>query len=212
MKNKEIFEKMSDYGYNLLMIDENDTVELLNSIANSDEHRILEGFPVVLLNIIRRGGMAVNDYKRLNENAIKMVKLSLALYLLEGNKSIVKGTVDKFKLNKNDINGYLKKLESRNTLNVKEMKLDSTRMINTFEKYRNETQSRESNKIIELRKNMEFNISMNILFSPKQKELVFKRLNGEVFSQTEKEYYSRIVKKKIEAILNESVRELLMNL
>jgi len=212
MKNKEIFEKMSDYGYNLLMIDENDTVELLNSIANSDEHRILEGFPVVLLNIIRRGGMAVNDYKRLNENAIKMVKLSLALYLLEGNKSIVKGTVDKCKLNKNDINGYLKKLESRNTLNVKEMKLDSTRMINTFEKYRNETQSRESNKIIELRKNMEFNISMNILFSPKQKELVFKRLNGEVFSQTEKEYYSRIVKKKIEAILNESVRELLMNL
>jgi hypothetical protein len=46
------------------------------------------------------------------------------------------------------------------------------------------------------------------LFSPKQKELVFKKLNGGSFTKTEREYYSRIVRKKLEAIANEEVREI----
>lgn len=212
MKEKELFERMSNYGYNLLMTDENDAVELLNSIMNSSEYRVLEGFPVVLMNILKRGSMSADDYKHLNENAKKMVKISLALYLFDKNRSIVEKALVNFNLKKQDINGYLKSFKSKNLFNVKDLKLDSLRMVNTFEKYKNEAQNRESDKIIELRKNMEFNISMNRLFSPKQKDLVFKRLNGEVFTQTEKEYYSRVVKKKIEAILNESVRELLLNI
>jgi hypothetical protein len=38
------------------------------------------------------------------------------------------------------------------------------------------------------------------LFSPKQKDLVFKKLNRKPFTKTEREYYSRVVKKKLEAI------------
>ena len=38
------------------------------------------------------------------------------------------------------------------------------------------------------------------LFSPKQKDLVFKKLNREPLTKTEREYYSRVVKKKLEAI------------
>ena len=43
------------------------------------------------------------------------------------------------------------------------------------------------------------------LFSPKQKELVFKKRDGLAFTKTEREYYSRIVRKKLEAIANEEV-------
>jgi len=41
---------------------------------------------------------------------------------------------------------------------------------------------------------------MDRLFSPKQKDLVFKKLNREPLTKTEREYYSRVVKKKLEAI------------
>jgi hypothetical protein len=43
------------------------------------------------------------------------------------------------------------------------------------------------------------------LFSPKQKDLVFKKLNGESFTKTEREYYSRVVKKKLQSIANSDV-------
>ena len=46
------------------------------------------------------------------------------------------------------------------------------------------------------------------LFSPKQKDLVFKKLDGESFTKTEREYYSRVVRKKLEAIANKEVREI----
>ena len=46
------------------------------------------------------------------------------------------------------------------------------------------------------------------LFSPKQKDLVLKKLNGESFTKTEREYYSRVVRKKLEAIANGEVRDI----
>jgi len=51
-------------------------------------------------------------------------------------------------------------------------------------------------------------IFLDRLFSPKQKDLVFKKLNGESFTKTEREYYSRVVRKKLEAIADKEVREI----
>ena len=49
---------------------------------------------------------------------------------------------------------------------------------------------------------------LNRLFSPKQKELVLKKLNNQPMTKTEREYYSRTSKKKLGAILNETVQEI----
>jgi len=43
------------------------------------------------------------------------------------------------------------------------------------------------------------------LFSPKQRELVLKRRDGKAFTKTEREYFSRIVRKKLEAIADDDV-------
>lgn len=51
-------------------------------------------------------------------------------------------------------------------------------------------------------------IYLDKLFSPKQKDLVFKKLHGKSFTKTEREYYSRVVRKKLEAIANKEVREI----
>ena len=49
--------------------------------------------------------------------------------------------------------------------------------------------------------------NLGILFSPKQKELVLKRLRGEPFTKTEREYYSRVVKKKLKAVASSEIRK-----
>jgi hypothetical protein len=46
------------------------------------------------------------------------------------------------------------------------------------------------------------------LFSPKQKELIKKRLEGLPLAKTEQEYYSRSVKKKEVALANMELRGL----
>ena len=58
-------------------------------------------------------------------------------------------------------------------------------------------------------------VYLDRLFSAKQKELVFKKREGRGLTKTEREYFSRIVRKKLEAIANEEVvglaRELIHN-
>jgi hypothetical protein len=47
---------------------------------------------------------------------------------------------------------------------------------------------------------------LDLLFSEKQKELIFKRLNEQPMTKTEREYFSRVVKKKLAAIGNEEMQ------
>jgi len=54
----------------------------------------------------------------------------------------------------------------------------------------------------------DFDSYLSRLFSPKQKELVFKKRDGKSFTKTEREYYSRTVRKKLEAIADDEVRGL----
>jgi len=52
------------------------------------------------------------------------------------------------------------------------------------------------------------NLHLNTLFPPKQKELVLRKLNGEPLTKTEQEYYSRVVKRKLEALANSEIRKI----
>jgi len=55
-------------------------------------------------------------------------------------------------------------------------------------------------------------IHLDRLFSPKQKELVLKKREGMAFTKTEREYYSRIVRKKLAAIASEKLGKLARSL
>ena len=41
---------------------------------------------------------------------------------------------------------------------------------------------------------------LSLLFSPRQKDLLYKKLRGEPMTKTEREYFSRVVKKKLMAL------------
>ncbi len=49
---------------------------------------------------------------------------------------------------------------------------------------------------------------MSQVFSKKQKELFLKKLKGEKLAKTEREYYSRVVKKKVLALANSDLHKL----
>ena len=58
------------------------------------------------------------------------------------------------------------------------------------------------------RPSTQLSIYLDRLFSPKQKDLIFKKLNEESLTKTEREYYSRVVRKKLKAIAMSEVREI----
>jgi len=49
---------------------------------------------------------------------------------------------------------------------------------------------------------------LRLLFSPKQEELIMKKLKGDTFTKTEREYYSRVVKKKLKVLAYKPLHEL----
>jgi len=49
---------------------------------------------------------------------------------------------------------------------------------------------------------------LRLLFSPKQEELIMKKLEGEAFTKTEREYYSRVVKKKLKVLADKPIHDL----
>jgi hypothetical protein len=53
---------------------------------------------------------------------------------------------------------------------------------------------------------------LSTLFPPKQKELILKKLKGDLLSKTEQEYYSRVVKKKLEGLANSELRKIALTL
>ena len=76
-----------------------------------------------------------------------------------------------------------------------------------FEKESGKSKQR-SDKFEEL--SLEFALSQ--LFSPKQKELFKKKLDGQLLSKTENEYYSRTVKKKVASLANPELHRLAQKL
>lgn len=56
-----------------------------------------------------------------------------------------------------------------------------------------------------LNRSADLQVHLRRLFSSKQKDLVFKKLNRKPFTKTEREYYSRVVRKKLASIANSEV-------
>jgi len=57
-------------------------------------------------------------------------------------------------------------------------------------------------KKLENKRESSFQDALSELFTEKQKELLFKVLNKETLTKTEKEYFSRVVKKRLKALRN----------
>jgi hypothetical protein len=219
MERKDLVLNLGRLGYSLVTPDvpevgEEQVVELLAELVDSKDLRLVEGFPVVLANCAQRGmnldfTALLAKHKprsRKRQNLEKLLLLSSDLLTQEGLDK--PEGLEKVKKSFKDKYGDLLANEVV-TLGAK-TSLSTERLRNTLRRYSStlktsrSTRKREKDK---QRRSFQLNYFLSTLFSPKQKELVLKKLNGEPLNKTEKEYFSRTVKKKLEALNNSEVRK-----
>ena len=192
---------------------------ILDALASSNDQALVIRFPAVL-SICARNGVALNSHALFSkywesspkkQNLEKLLLISAELFDLEG-----------IEAPKN-----LKKIAS--SLKAKYGTLLSAKMLplssgisismrdiqNTLRDYTAKTKDvmtafkqgkleQEPTRDI-LNRSADLQVHLRRLFSFKQKDLVFKKLNRKPFTKTEREYYSRVVRKKLASIANSEV-------
>ena len=192
---------------------------ILDALASSNDPALVVRFPVVL-SICARNGVSLNSHALFSKywesspkkkNLEKLLLISGELFDLEGIEAPqnLKKIVRSLKAKYGSLqSAKLLSLSSGMTISIKDIQ-------NTLREYT----LKIKNAVLEstggssegepkgdtLKRSPELNACLDWLFSPKQKDLVFKKLSSQSFTKTEREYYSRVVRKKLKAIANPEV-------
>jgi hypothetical protein len=216
MKNSDLFERVNALGFPLFSTEEDNNANLtLADMVKSRDLRLLEGFPVVLANSAEKG---LFDYDKVNRYLkkpfdksylVSLVVLSLALYKLFNLKF---SWADEFYKSlpsngKKEFNGFLEKLKNNTDFNVAGREMSVQRLKTVFNNYFSQSQAK-LNELLSVKDELSLEYSLSQVFSPKQKELFLKKLKREKLTKTEKEYFSRAVKKKVLALANPELHRL----
>ena len=216
MKNENLLKELNKLGFPLFEREEKlDADSALARVAKGGDSRLWEGFPVVLAN---SAGKGLFNY----ENALLQLKQpsdksklnallarSLALYnVLELKFSWAKKLLSLLPPRaKKDFDSFKEKLKHDSLFTVAGKEMSAQRLKTTFRNYFRQSQS-SLNELLTVKEELGVEYALSQVFSPKQKELFLKKLKGEKFTKTEKEYFSRSVKKKALALANPELHRL----
>ena len=199
---------------------------ILDALASSNDPALVVRFPVVL-SICARNGVPLNSHALFSkywesspkkQNLEKLLLLTDELFDLEGIdapqnlKKIVGplktkyGTLISFRLLSLSSGLTISIRTAQNTLRAYTAKIKNAM---PAPKSAITGYPRKSDTV---KRSAELDASLGRLFSPKQKDLVFKKLNREPLTKTEREYYSRVVRKKLLSIANEQVNRIAIKL
>jgi hypothetical protein len=216
MADKKLYKSLSKLGFPLFgPSEEPDTNETLAEVVKSDDTRLWEGFPVLLATVAENYQFSLEQVlKQLDTEEQK--QLLHRLFLLSASvysmyhlsfswfNNIKKNFSDK---DKKLIKTWRNNLIHRQPLEEGDNQFDSERVTGFFELYFEQKVEKERTRKEKFQEfSMEFALSQ--IFSPKQKELFKKKLEGSPLSKTEQEYYSRTVKKKVVALANSELHAL----
>ena len=222
MDNKKLLEEMEKLGVPMMVPEETVNVsKTLADVVKSHDARLWENFPALLakasekyeVNLAKvQAQLSQSDQKALD----KLSALSKELYnSYHVQFSALNKFLESFKKVSDSYSKALKPLRDAlahdTDVPVMDLRLSTERLKNSFENYlsfRNMKQQEQNAKHKEL--SLEYSLSK--LFSPKQKELFYKRLNREKMTKTEREYYYRVVKKKVQALANPELHRLAQKL
>lgn len=219
MNKKSLLEKAKALGYPLFEIEETIKAnEILADIVNSDDLRLWEGFPVMLANSLDKNLFdfdKVLDHLSQNqerEQFLNLVMISMALYdFLELEFSFADQLYQSNYFDKNRYEKFLRSFKQKKYFVEFGKELSSDRLVNTFKNYFRRVDL-DLKEFVEMQDEFELEFALSQIFSKKQKELFFKKLKGEKLTKTEREYYSRSVKKKVLALSNSDLHKLALRL
>ena len=217
---EKLLAALARFGYPLLEPEAmDDPNELLASLINSKDGRLLEGFPVVLANCLinRNTELDLIKVEKMlpNEQAHRLfwqlINLSVDLFNLYGIGLVHKEALEKVGALWEAAVYPKDSLSDGTLLRLSGHEFDPNRLKRTFLNYVVESQlgeekTREEKQKMQEELRQEYALSQ--LFSPKQKELLFKKLHGEPMTKTEREYFSRVVRKKLQALADPDLHRL----
>lgn len=216
MKNSELLKRVEALGFPLFGAEEDQNANLtLADMVKSRDLRLWEGFPVVLANSAEKG---LFDYDKVNRylkkpldktGLVSLMMMSLALYKFFNLKF---SWADKFyyslsEAKRREVTVFLEKLKSDGELNVAGSEMSAQRLKVVFNNYFDRAKN-ELNELLTVKDELSLEYALSQVFSPKQKELFLKKLRREKLTKTEKEYFSRVVKKKVLALANSGLHRL----
>ncbi len=191
----------------------------LAEMAKSSDLRLWEGFSVVLANSAGKGLLDYGDARRLLDNSRdknnldRLAAMSLALYKNLGLKFYwTKKLQEKLPTESEGLlKEYLAKLKEGADFKVGKKTMSPARLKNVFNNYYKQASSGFSD-LLSTKEQFGLEYAMFQVFSPKQKELFLKKLRNEKLNKTEREYYSRVVRKKVQALANTELHNLAQKL
>jgi hypothetical protein len=195
---------------------------ILDALASSDDRSLVVQFPAIL-DICARKGISLDSHVLFSkywesspkkQSLEKLLLISAELFELEGIEGPrnLKKIASSLKAKHGTlISAEMLSLSSGLTIAVRDMQSvlrqyasRAQRAISATEQNRADHHPERPN----LNRNAGLQTHLDRLFSPKQKDLLFKKLNRESFTKTEREYYSRVVKKKLEAIADAELSDI----
>jgi hypothetical protein len=216
MTERKLLNSLSKLGFQMFEPSEElDVNETLAEVVKSHDTRLWEGFPVLLANAADNYEFAPErvEYglskKKQKAQFRRLLLLSLSLYAhyhltFSWSNKLKKSLTNE---EKSLFKSWRNYLAHNQTLTLDDMELDAERLKGLFELYFEqnlEKNRRRKEKYEEF--SLEYALSQ--VFSPKQKELFKKKLEGLPLTKTEQEYYSRSVKKKVVALANSELQSL----
>lgn len=215
MTDKRLLDNVAKLGLPMFQPEEEfDVNETLAQVVMSNDIRLWEGFPVLLAN-------AANDYHFSLERVERMltrwqighlqrlVLLSFAVYAAQNltlpwaNKLLKNLNINDRKL----VNRWRNMLAHGQKITWNDVEFDPQRLRNAFNLYF-EQSGEQSRRRKEKYDEYSLEYALSQIFSPKQKDLFKKKLEGLPLTKTENEYYSRTVKKKAIALANSDLHAL----
>ena len=197
----------------------NQATIILDALASSNDEDLVIRFPAIL-SICARNGVALNSHMLFSkywesspkkQNLEKLLLISAELFDLEGIEAPqnLKKIASSLKAKYGTLlSSKMLPLSSGISISIRDFQ-DTLREYITKTKHampafqRDGLEQAPSRAV--LNRSADLQTHLGRLFSPKQKDLVFKKLNGESFTKTEREYYSRVVRKKLQAIADSEV-------
>lgn len=219
MVDQKLLDNLNRLGFQLMETSADvDANKTLAEVVQSKDTRLWEGFPVLLANAARDYNFDYNQVqqfltKKEQQDFRTLLLLSLALFQ-HYHLSFAWSNRLKKTFSQQDL-ALLKKLRKSlsqgNKVSVGNKRFDPSRLKLAFNNYF-EQDAEKTRRLKEKHEELSLEYALSQLFSPKQKELFQKKLKGEVLNKTEKEYYSRTVKKKVSALANPELHRLAQKL
>ena len=214
--NQKFLDNLSKLGFPMLeAAQELDVNETLADIVKSHDTRLWEGFPIVLMNAADHHEFSLERVQQHLSTPTQGDHFRLLMILsgsLYWHYHLSFSWWTKFKngltnKDKNQIKKWKIDLGQNQKLMSNDLEFDPSRLKRLFEIYYKK-QAEEGGRRKKQYEEFSLEFALSQVFSPKQKELFNKKLDGLPLNKTEKEYYSRRVKKKVVALANLQLHEL----